>query len=137
MSEFSPAPGAHDEKPDGVDESVRANGRFTGRYRVFATGMAGRPIRQACPGRYVQRCKCGPPGGEKEGGALIATGAADLVIFFAHPLTPMPTGADIKALMRPAAVCDIPVAVDRASAVFMPAAAIGDDISGSADRAKI
>lgn len=136
-SEFRLALIAHDRKKDDMVDFVRANEGIVATCRLFATGTTGKRIRGACPGLKVECLKSGPLGGDQQIGALIATGSVDLVIFFVDPLTAMPHDVDVKALMRLAAVYDIPIALNRATAVLMLKAAFGDQISDSADKAKI
>ena len=63
--------------------------------------------------------RSGPPGGDRQIGALIAEGKVGALIFFVDPLTPMPHDGDVKALKRPAIVYDIPMALNRATAELL------------------
>jgi methylglyoxal synthase len=126
---------AHDQKKDDMVEFVRANEDYFKSCRLYATGTTGKRIGESCGGLDVECLKSGPLGGDQQIGALIATGSVDQVIFFVDPLTPMPHDVDVKALMRLAAVYDIPIALNRATAVLMLNAALGGCVTESAEKA--
>ncbi|WCL54686.1 methylglyoxal synthase [Gimibacter soli] len=107
---------AHDEKKAAMVAWVTAHRNILGSFRIFSTGTTGGRIREACPELDVTPLKSGPLGGDQQLGAMIAEGRLSALVFFIDPLSPHPHDVDIKALIRIAALNDIPLAVNKASA---------------------
>jgi methylglyoxal synthase len=110
---------AHDSRKDDL---VAFAGRHSDRLsaiEIVSTGTTGARILEACPNLDVERVKSGPLGGDQQIGARIAEGRICGLIFFIDPLTPMPHDVDVKALMRLAALYDIPMALNESTATML------------------
>ena len=103
---------AHDNMKDEMLEWVAHHRTELSNHVLVGTGTTGRLV-QEHTGLEVERLRSGPLGGDQQMGARIAEGKIDILMFFWDPLEPQPHDPDIKALLRIAAVWDIPVARNR------------------------
>ena len=113
---------AHDDKKAALVDWARAHRGFLARTRIVATGTTGGRVAEACPELDVTRLRSGPLGGDQQIGALIAEERLDLLVFFIDPLSPMPHDVDVKALLRLAALYDVPLACNEKTATLLVAA---------------
>jgi methylglyoxal synthase len=60
-----------------------------------------------------------PPWRRRAAGALIASGEADVLVFFWEPLEVQPHDVDVKALLRLAVLRNVPTACNRATADYL------------------
>ena len=109
---------AHDSKKQEIVEWVDANKHILKNHFLCGTGTTARLIAEKTE-LPVRAYNSGPLGGDQQIGSRIVEGNIDFVIFFWDPLESQPHDPDVKALLRIAAVYDIPVANNRATADFL------------------
>jgi len=114
---------AHDNKKPALLEWCRTNLRWLKDHELCGTGTTGGIIAREL-GLTVHRFHSGPLGGDQQIGAKIVENELDLLIFFWDPLEPQPHDVDVKALLRIAALYNIPIACNVASADFFASSSL-------------
>lgn len=109
---------AHDNKKVEMLDWAKFNRDLLAQHKIFATGTTGRLVEEVL-GIKVKKLQSGPLGGDQQIGSMIVGGEIDFMIFFWDPLEPMSHDTDIKALLRMAAVWNIPIACNRSTADFL------------------
>ncbi|MBF8221298.1 methylglyoxal synthase [Halomonas sp. 328] len=107
---------------DGKKEELLA---WAGRWRdtlaqheLLGTGTTARRVAERLD-LEVEGVMSGPLGGDQQIGARITEQRLDLLVFFWDPFAPQPHDPDVKALLRLAALWNVPVACNMASADFL------------------
>ncbi len=109
---------AHDNRKKDLIEWVRKHKESLEPHSLVGTGTTAQLLKDHTE-LMVKGYKSGPLGGDQQVGAAIAEEKIDMMIFFWDPLEAQPHDPDVKALLRIAALYDIPVAPNKATADFI------------------
>jgi methylglyoxal synthase len=109
---------AHDNLKPALMDWARRHRSILAQCDLVATGTSGARVEEAT-GLPVVKFKSGPLGGDQQIGARVAEGLVDLIVFFWDPMSPHPHDVDVKALLRIAALYNVPIACNPASADLM------------------
>lgn len=109
---------AHDNMKSELTQWAKKHKDQLIKHDLMATGTTGNLLHKHL-NVPIEALISGPLGGDQQLGGLIAEGKVDVLIFFWDPFEPMPHDPDIKALLRVAAVWNIPIACSVSSANFL------------------
>ncbi|GHC30656.1 methylglyoxal synthase [Aidingimonas halophila] len=109
---------AHDGKKEELLAWAKRWQKTLSKHELIGTGTTAARVSREL-GLNVEGLMSGPLGGDQQIGARITEQGLDLLIFFWDPFAPMPHDPDVKALLRLAALWNIPVACNAASADFL------------------
>lgn len=109
---------AHDSRKSDIIDWAIANKETLAKHFLCGTGTTATLIADAL-NLPIHAYNSGPLGGDQQIGSRIAEGGIDMVIFFWDPLSSQPHDPDIKALLRIAALYNIPVATNQITAEFI------------------
>ncbi len=109
---------AHDGRKKDLVKWAIANKEKLSCHFLFGTGTTARVLSEETK-LPITAFHSGPLGGDQQIGAKISEGLIDFMIFFWDPLSSQPHDPDIKALLRIAALYNIPVATNQSTADFL------------------
>lgn len=110
---------AHDTSKPKLLDWVARHEPVLARFHLIATGTTGARIAERFPALDVEPVLSGPLGGDLQIGSRIASGDVVALVFLFDPLWAQPHEPDVRALIRIAALRDIPVALNLATAELL------------------
>ncbi|MGL4345526.1 MAG: methylglyoxal synthase [Cellulosilyticaceae bacterium] len=109
---------AHDNRKSDIIEWVKLNKDKLSKHFLCGTGTTAKLLAEETE-LPITAFNSGPLGGDQQIGCRIVEGNIDFMIFFWDPLAAQPHDPDVKALLRIAALYDIPVASNQSTADFL------------------
>ena len=113
---------AHDATKPALADWAERHRRALAPHAILATGTTGGLLGGRCPELRIESVLSGPKGGDLQIGARVAEGRVDAIVFLFDPLASQPHEPDVRALIRVAALRDVPIAVNLAGAEILAAA---------------
>ncbi len=117
---------AHDNKKRDLVEWAKCNRALLARHTLYATGTTSELLEQEL-GFPIHRLEGGSRGRDQQIGAKIVDGEIDFLIFFWDPIKSTSRDLDINSLLRMAAIVNMPVACNRATADFIISSPLMDE----------
>ncbi len=128
---------AHDNMKIDLAEWVAWNAEILSKHALVCTGTTGRMVEKTIVNYHIDDkhnkgehnkplaelditlLKSGPLGGDQQLGSMIADGQISALVFFWDPMAAQPHDVDVKALLRLAALYNVPTAINRSSADYI------------------
>jgi methylglyoxal synthase len=121
---------AHDATKQVLADWTERNRARLAPHAILSTGTTGGRLKERCPELQVESVLSGPKGGDLQIGARVAEGGVDAIVFLFDPLASQPHEPDVRALIRVAALKNVPIAVNLAGAEILAAALEGMGTGG-------
>ncbi|MBC7745411.1 MAG: methylglyoxal synthase [Flavobacterium sp.] len=108
---------AHDARKADMVSFVKEHDHIFKKMSLVATGTTGRRLQEA---GFNVVCKLsGPLGGDAQIAAMAAEGKLQGIFFFRDPLGKHPHEPDVQMLLRICDVHNVPLATNRATAIYL------------------